>query len=135
MKMKKWPSIILAVAGALSVGGVARAGYHELQPVGVSKGSDGAGYSWGHMGDATAAADGIQYLQCGVWYWAGGAAHAVCYSRDANGNNAYCVSAEPAAVQTVAALTSDAQVEYYFDGKGNCTGIQVYAASYTTPKR
>jgi hypothetical protein len=132
--MKTRILILLAIAFTIANSKIASAGYHEQQLVGVSKGTTGAGYAWGMMGDAYNASDSIQFISCQVWWWAGGTFGAACSARDATGNMAQCYSYDAGAIQTVTSMTSDSQIEFYFGTDGKCTGINVMDNSFSTPK-
>jgi hypothetical protein len=119
--------VMAVVVGAMP----AYAGLHTSLPVTVSPLS-----MWGEgiLSSVFLSADTIQGLEC----IGQGSNSLICYAQDATGNSVMCTlptaASPPPIIQTLAAMTSDAEVVFFFNSSGTCTSLQLTVASSTPPK-
>ena len=129
-------SIIVAAAlsGFLLMGdGSATAGIKTDSPVLVSFNPDGSGGASGALGTARNSANQVEFIGC-VLHGSRGNVFASCSVRDAAGTFMGCVARDPAFLEVLKSVTSDAVISFFWDAQGNCTEIAIETASNDAPK-
>jgi hypothetical protein len=90
-------------------------------------------YAYGSIGGARNSPDSTQFLYLSVW--SNGTTEAVIVvAQDAAGLTMSCYSYEPLMVAAARTVTSDAYISFSWTSSGQCTGLDVRAASITPPK-
>jgi hypothetical protein len=117
-------SLTLFAAAALS--GSALAGFQTEQQVVMS---DAQMMANGDVGYVHNTSDDVQYIGCLV---AGDEGY--CFARRQDGVVRTCWSNDPRWVTTMAAVSSDSYLIFYWNTAGYCTGMTVRNESVTAPK-
>jgi hypothetical protein len=135
MISRKGRLLVLAIPGMLALGGVAaHAGGRLDINVTVVKNTDGSGYADGAMGSVRNTPDRIQQIGCHVRTETKGV-RVTCNASDAAGAYLGCTSTLSSYAQTVASITSESEINFGADAKGNCTFLEVNAQSAFAPRQ
>ena len=129
-------SIIVAAAlsGLVLMGdGSATAGVKTDEPVSVSFNQDGSGGASGALGTARNSANQEEFIGC-VLHGSRGRVFASCSVRDAAGTSMGCLASDPALLEVLKSVTSDAVIFFFWDAQANCTEIAIETASNDAPK-
>jgi hypothetical protein len=132
------PFLMLAAIAVLILSNApsAHAGYRDddaaLDDVHINTWS-GGGAAWGALGFARNSSVANQFIGCSLTGFRGQSPSIYCYARDVQFNNATCQSSDPGLIQTLAAMNSDAHIQFNWDAHG-CTAITVDVGSLYAPK-
>jgi hypothetical protein len=134
MKRSLAPIATLATLAVLGLAGaVAHSGYKQTNTVLVN---DVGREATGSFGSARNSADSNQRIYCWVSTYAPGpsATTGACSAESAGGTEGMCVTQDPALLDAIRAVNSDAFLRFRWDTDGQCTLIQSYNGSLWAPK-
>jgi hypothetical protein len=135
MTSRKGRILVLAIPGMLALGGVAaHAGSRIDINVTVVKNADGSGYADGAMGSVRNTPDGIQQIGCHVTAYTK-SVQVLCNATATTGAFLSCTSTLSSMAQAAASITSDSEIHFGADAKGNCTFLEVNAQSAFAPRQ
>jgi len=122
-----------ALSGFLLMGdGSATAGRRSDFPTLMTLQPDGSGRATGALGASRNSANDLEYIGCEVAAGAEGTT-AACVATDAAHNFRVCFTSDPALIEVLKDMTSDAYVDFSWDAAGRCSRIGLATYSFNGP--
>jgi hypothetical protein len=118
--------LALAAVGAHEAG-AGRKHYYNVQVDNTAR------WAGGTMGTVRSSSDTVQYLGCFAYYWPGVAPSLWCFAQPITGSAASCSTTDPNMLSMYAAMPSDAQLRFSWNG-GACTEFIMQNRSENQPK-
>ena len=131
---KRLGIIAALLAGSLTNGPRVSAGQRLESPVYVTVAADSSGRADGAISATRNSPDAVAYLTCRLHWSVSSGVVGSCSAKDAAGKSAGCFTSEPAALETIKAITADAYVRFAWNAAGRCTDVTVEISSLDGPK-
>ena len=119
--------VATVVSASAFVVPIARAGLLYDTPVTINYTYSQA---YGSIGSARNSTDQIQYLGCEAKV-----GYADCIAEDASGNWVMCSTTDPAMIAIAAGTNGDSEINFIWNGNGQCTNLWVANFSHYPPKK
>ena len=127
----------LSVAGAMMMAStVAMAGLTSPQPVAVTVNADMSGSATGAMTSARFTANRVEYIGCGVRYYASGSSvyrYGWCQAANSAGTSVFCSVDGTDLLDAIVGLANYSYITFGWDAAGNCTRIGYSTQSMYIP--
>jgi hypothetical protein len=122
--MKRYWTMLAALAVSTAFGGIALAGYHwpgdQVMIDNVARTAQGT------MGTVRASSDNVQRIGCVLFASTGdSSAHVQCFATDATGNAIQCGVDATSFAQAAGAITGSSHIIFHWDATNTCTFLSV----------
>jgi hypothetical protein len=125
----------MAILAAVAMGGsAATAGMKRVEPVSVTRNTDGSGYASGSIGSTRNEPSTTSYLTCSLAKFGAGSLQVFCSAQDAGGDYVYAYSTDPDLVRVVGQAGEGSWLNFSWDTSSKITNFTNEVSSWSAPK-